>query len=236
MPHKDEEEQQANSAEVSCGHAVCHDRYSTLVQRGGLRATGSTSPAAYSVQSRFLRNGRIPEKGGGGVRRRRNPVVLGGDANKFLLAGVPLYACSAQKRRQSPTVRTKGAGEELSAARQPAAAASFPGDPPCTSESPPVCGHPGSGFDLPEILEPGGSGAGDECYQAAAETIISHCREKAKVMGNEISAPYEVPHFPIELYESRKVMQQQLSTRCRYVGPPLETDCHPDLVPVVDTA
>ncbi|XP_054927368.1 AMP deaminase 2 isoform X5 [Dermacentor andersoni] len=81
------------------------------------------------------------------------------------------------------------------------------------SESPPVCGHPGSGFDLPEILEPGGSGAGDECYQAAAETIISHCREKAKVMSNEISAPYEVPHFPIELYESRKVMQQQLSTR-----------------------
>lgn len=83
------------------------------------------------------------------------------------------------------------------------------------SESPPVCGHPGSGFDLPEILEPGGSGAGDECYQAAAETIISHCREKAKVMGNEISAPYEVPHFPIELYESRKVMQQQLSTRAQ---------------------
>ncbi|XP_050035325.1 AMP deaminase 2 isoform X2 [Dermacentor andersoni] len=83
------------------------------------------------------------------------------------------------------------------------------------SESPPVCGHPGSGFDLPEILEPGGSGAGDECYQAAAETIISHCREKAKVMSNEISAPYEVPHFPIELYESRKVMQQQLSTRAQ---------------------
>ncbi|XP_037516304.1 AMP deaminase 2 isoform X3 [Rhipicephalus sanguineus] len=83
------------------------------------------------------------------------------------------------------------------------------------SESPTVCGHPEPRFDLPEILEPGGggSGAGDECYQAAAETIISHCREKAKVMGNEISAPYEVPHFPIELYESRKVMQQQLSTR-----------------------
>ncbi|KAL1422681.1 hypothetical protein MTO96_003767 [Rhipicephalus appendiculatus] len=82
------------------------------------------------------------------------------------------------------------------------------------SESPPVCGHPEPRFDLPEILEPGGggSGAGDECYQAAAETIISHCREKAKVMGNEISAPYEVPHFPIELAESRKVMQQQLST------------------------
>uniref|UniRef100_A0A023GDB2 AMP deaminase n=1 Tax=Amblyomma triste TaxID=251400 RepID=A0A023GDB2_AMBTT len=86
------------------------------------------------------------------------------------------------------------------------------------SESPPVCGGLAEPhFELPEILEPvgGGSGAGDECYQAAAETIISHCREKAKVMGNEISAPYEVPHFPIELHESRKVMQQQLSTRAQ---------------------
>lgn len=85
------------------------------------------------------------------------------------------------------------------------------------SESPPVCGGlPEPHFGLPEILEPVvGSGAGDECYQAAAETIISHCREKAKVMGNEISAPYEVPHFPIELHESRKVMQQQLSTRAQ---------------------
>lgn len=83
------------------------------------------------------------------------------------------------------------------------------------SESPPVCGSLAEPrFDVPEILEPG-SGAGDECYQAAAETIISHCREKAKVMGNEISAPYEVPHFPIELQESRKVMQQQLSTRAQ---------------------
>ncbi|XP_077524447.1 AMP deaminase isoform X16 [Amblyomma americanum] len=79
------------------------------------------------------------------------------------------------------------------------------------SESPPVCGglpH----FELPDMLE-GAGGAGDECYQAAAETIISHCREK--VMGNEISAPYEVPHFPIELHESRKAMQQQLSTRAQ---------------------
>ncbi|XP_077564458.1 uncharacterized protein LOC144179909 [Haemaphysalis longicornis] len=98
------------------------------------------------------------------------------------------------------------------------------------SESPPVCGSLAEPrFDVPEILEPG-SGAGDECYQAAAETIISHCREKAKVMGNEISAPYEVPHFPIELQESRKVMQQQLSTRQRvparvrqFGGAPLST-------------
>ncbi|XP_077524444.1 AMP deaminase isoform X13 [Amblyomma americanum] len=85
------------------------------------------------------------------------------------------------------------------------------GDKLSGSESPPVCGglpH----FELPDMLE-GAGGAGDECYQAAAETIISHCREK--VMGNEISAPYEVPHFPIELHESRKAMQQQLSTRAQ---------------------
>lgn len=80
------------------------------------------------------------------------------------------------------------------------------------SESPPVCGQVAPRFELRDVLEPA-SGAGDECYQAAAETIISHCREKA--MGNEISAPYEVPHFPIELHESRKVMQQQFSTRAQ---------------------
>lgn len=51
----------------------------------------------------------------------------------------------------------------------------------------------------------------DETYQKAAEAIIHHSKDSAK--GKEISAPYEVPHFPIEKDESRKKIQRQLSSR-----------------------
>ncbi|KAF8795086.1 AMP deaminase 2-like [Argiope bruennichi] len=48
----------------------------------------------------------------------------------------------------------------------------------------------------------------DENYQKIAETIIQNFKET----GREISAPYEVPHFPIEKNESRKAVQRQLSS------------------------
>ncbi|XP_054724062.1 AMP deaminase 2-like [Uloborus diversus] len=51
----------------------------------------------------------------------------------------------------------------------------------------------------------------DEQYQKAAETIIHHSKDAVK--GKEISAPYEVPHFPIEKAESRRAIQRQLSSR-----------------------
>ncbi|XP_064470636.1 AMP deaminase 2-like isoform X6 [Ornithodoros turicata] len=87
-------------------------------------------------------------------------------------------------------------------------------DPCGGSESPPVCGK-SPDFDIPDMMLEPMAGTGVEGYQEAAETIIEHCREKAKVMGNEISAPYEVPHFPIELHQSRKVIQKQLYTRAQ---------------------
>ncbi|GBM31097.1 AMP deaminase 2 [Araneus ventricosus] len=49
----------------------------------------------------------------------------------------------------------------------------------------------------------------DENYQKIAETIIQNFKET----GREISAPYEVPHFPIEKSESRKAVQRQLSSK-----------------------
>ncbi|GFS38292.1 AMP deaminase 2 [Nephila pilipes] len=51
----------------------------------------------------------------------------------------------------------------------------------------------------------------DENYQKVAETIIQNFKEKET--GREISAPYEVPHFPIEKNESRKIIQRQLSSK-----------------------
>lgn len=51
----------------------------------------------------------------------------------------------------------------------------------------------------------------DEEYKEIAKTIINHSHENA--ISNEISAPYELPHFPIEVYESRKAIQKKLCTR-----------------------
>ncbi|KAG8191767.1 hypothetical protein JTE90_008829 [Oedothorax gibbosus] len=47
----------------------------------------------------------------------------------------------------------------------------------------------------------------DPDYQRAADTIASHTKDT----GKKISAPYEVPHFPIERTESRRAMHRQLS-------------------------
>ncbi|KFM77926.1 AMP deaminase 2, partial [Stegodyphus mimosarum] len=51
----------------------------------------------------------------------------------------------------------------------------------------------------------------DEDFKEAAKTIIHHSQENA--MKNEISAPYELPHFPIEVHETRKAIQKKLCTR-----------------------
>ncbi|GIY44938.1 AMP deaminase 2 [Caerostris darwini] len=51
----------------------------------------------------------------------------------------------------------------------------------------------------------------DSSYQKVAETIINNFKET----GREISAPYEVPHFPIERNESRKAIQRQLSSKAQ---------------------
>ncbi|XP_015915019.2 AMP deaminase 2 isoform X2 [Parasteatoda tepidariorum] len=66
-------------------------------------------------------------------------------------------------------------------------------------------------YEVPSVaLE---SDAADENYKKAAETIITHTKESTK--GKEISAPYEVPSFPIEKVESQKVIQRQLSSRAQ---------------------
>lgn len=57
-------------------------------------------------------------------------------------------------------------------------------------------------------------GDDDEEYKDLAKTIINHTHENA--MANEISAPYELPHFPIEVYESRRAIQKKLCTRYIY--------------------
>ncbi|KAG8193644.1 hypothetical protein JTE90_024008 [Oedothorax gibbosus] len=70
----------------------------------------------------------------------------------------------------------------------------------------------------------------DEDYAEAAKTIIHHSQENA--MANEISAPYELPHFPIEVHESRKAIQKKLCTRVQkdfedkksHIGTELEDD------------
>lgn len=56
----------------------------------------------------------------------------------------------------------------------------------------------------------------DEEYQEITKTIINHTHENA--MANEISAPYELPHFPIEVHESRKAIQKKLCTRYCYLS------------------
>ncbi|XP_042906606.1 AMP deaminase 2 isoform X3 [Parasteatoda tepidariorum] len=51
----------------------------------------------------------------------------------------------------------------------------------------------------------------DDDYQEGAQAMMNHSQENG--MANEISAPYELPHFPIEVYESRKVIQKKLCPR-----------------------
>lgn len=51
----------------------------------------------------------------------------------------------------------------------------------------------------------------DDDYAEASKTIMHHTLENG--MANEISAPYELPHFPIEVHESRKALQKKLCTR-----------------------
>ncbi|XP_035215171.1 AMP deaminase 2-like isoform X2 [Stegodyphus dumicola] len=65
-------------------------------------------------------------------------------------------------------------------------------------------------YEVPSVLQ---STEADESYIKVAETIIHHSMEAAK--GKEISAPYEVPHFPIEKDQSRRAIQRQLSTRAQ---------------------
>ncbi|KFM57084.1 hypothetical protein X975_15511, partial [Stegodyphus mimosarum] len=65
-------------------------------------------------------------------------------------------------------------------------------------------------YEVPNVLQ---STEADESYIKVAETIIHHSMEAAK--GKEISAPYEVPHFPIEKDQSRRAIQRQLSTRAQ---------------------
>lgn len=64
-------------------------------------------------------------------------------------------------------------------------------------------------FEVPNVLS--SCDESDDTYQKVAEAIIHHSKESAK--GKEISAPYEVPHFPIEKAESRRAIQRQLSSR-----------------------
>ncbi|PRD27412.1 UNVERIFIED_CONTAM: AMP deaminase 2 [Trichonephila clavipes] len=51
----------------------------------------------------------------------------------------------------------------------------------------------------------------DDDFAEAAKSIMHHTLENG--MANEISAPYELPHFPIEVHESRKAIQKKLCPR-----------------------
>lgn len=72
------------------------------------------------------------------------------------------------------------------------------------SDSPPMMSP---SYDIPTVFS---SSEMDRNYQKVAETIIHHTKD---AKGKEISAPYEVPHFPIERDESRRALQRQLSSR-----------------------
>ncbi|XP_022239123.1 AMP deaminase 2 isoform X3 [Limulus polyphemus] len=69
----------------------------------------------------------------------------------------------------------------------------------------PIIGIPA--YNFPKVIMDDGLNSN---YKLAAEKILQHTQEH--MMGNEISAPYEVPHFPIEVFESKKAIQRQLST------------------------
>ncbi|CAG7825860.1 unnamed protein product [Allacma fusca] len=76
------------------------------------------------------------------------------------------------------------------------------------SESP-TYGSPTS-FQIPRIRH----SQLDDTYEEMVDTILQ--QENAQVqISNEISAPYEVPQFPIEQIETKLALQRQMSTRAK---------------------
>lgn len=79
------------------------------------------------------------------------------------------------------------------------------------SESPPYVESPTS-FQIPRIRH----SQLDDTYEEMAGTLLMQETVQAQI-ANEISAPYEVPQFPIEQIETKLALQRQLSIR--YVKP-----------------
>lgn len=73
------------------------------------------------------------------------------------------------------------------------------------SESPPLPGSPL--YSIPQVFPINK----DHGYKKAAETILEHTQKE--ILSNKISAPYEVPQFPIEVHETRNKIQKQISIR-----------------------
>ncbi|KAF8777706.1 AMP deaminase 2 like protein [Argiope bruennichi] len=62
-----------------------------------------------------------------------------------------------------------------------------------------------------DLVTPVNDDDDDDDYAEASKTIMHHTLENG--MANEISAPYELPHFPIEVHECRKALQKKLCPR-----------------------
>ncbi|XP_067135225.1 AMP deaminase 2 isoform X2 [Centruroides vittatus] len=73
------------------------------------------------------------------------------------------------------------------------------------NESPPLPGSPI--YSVPPVFPHNK----DHGYKRAAETILEHTQKE--VLSNKISAPYEVPQFPIEVHETRNKIHKQISIR-----------------------
>ena len=76
-----------------------------------------------------------------------------------------------------------------------------------TGNESPTYGSPTS-FQIPRIRH----SQLDDTYEQMAGSILMQ-ENASPQMSNEISAPYEVPQFPIEQIETKLALQRQLSTR-----------------------
>ena len=76
------------------------------------------------------------------------------------------------------------------------------------SESPNYGGGSPTSFQIPKIRH----SQLDDTYEVMADTILLQDGSQATI-SNEISAPYEVPQFPIEQIETKLALQRQMSIR-----------------------
>lgn len=76
-----------------------------------------------------------------------------------------------------------------------------------TGSESPSFGSPTS-FQIPKIRH----SQLDDTYEEMAGTLLMQAAVQTQI-ANEISAPYEVPQFPIEQIETKLALQRQLSIR-----------------------